>query len=85
MGSRNAYAVAITEDNIRGVICSEAGPGFDLDFALAWLEEHGEGWFLRDEESPLDCQFFMPLVFVEMYMFTSSLDSNSLFRQVIKL
>lgn len=85
MGSRNAYAVAVTEENIRGVIRSEAGPNFDLEFALAWLEEHGEGWFLRDEESPLDCQFFMPLVFVEMYQFASSLDQASLFRQVFKV
>lgn len=85
MGSRNAYAVAITEENLRGVIRSEAGSNFDLEFALAWLEEHGEGWFLRDEESALDCQFFMPMVFVEMYQFVSSLDHTSLFRQVIKI
>jgi len=78
-----AYVVAITEENIKGVIRSEAGLDFDLDYALDWLEEHGEGWFLRDEESPLDCQFFEPEVFKEFYIF-SSMNDNSLFRQVIK-
>lgn len=85
MGRGNAYAVAINEANIRGVIHSEAGADFNLELALAWLKEHEEGWFLRDEESPLDCQFFMPEVFAEMYMFTSPIDSTSLFRQVIKI
>lgn len=80
----SAYAVAITEDNVRGVIHSEAGLNFNLEYALNWLKAHGEGWFLRDEESPLDCQFFMPLVFEELYMFTSN-DEHSLFRHVIKL
>lgn len=80
----SAYAVAVTEDNIRGVIHSEAGPSFDVEWALTWLKVHEEGWFLRDEESSLDCQFFMPEVFEELYTFTSH-DNNSLFRHVVKL
>lgn len=85
MGRRNAYAVAITEDNLHGVIRSEAGPDFNLEFALNWLMDHGEGWFLRDEESTFDCQFFEPEIFEEMYRFVSPLDETSLFRQVIKI
>lgn len=85
MGRRNAYAVAITEDNIRGIIRSEAGLDFNLELALTWLEEHLEGWFLRDEGSPLDCHFFEPLVFVELYKFVSPHDHTSLLRQVIKI
>lgn len=80
----SAYAVKITEDNIRGVIRSEAGKSFNLSIALSWLEEHEEGWFLRDESSPLDCEFFMPEVFAEMYAFTSD-DKSSLIRHVVKL
>lgn len=82
--ANHAYAVAITEDNLRGVILSEAGPGFDLDLALDWLKEYEEGWFLRDEESALDCQFMVPSIFKELYKFISS-DNDSLFRQVIRI
>jgi hypothetical protein len=80
----SAYAIAITEDNLRGVIQSEAGLNFDLEMALLWLEEHEEGWFLRDPGSPLDCEFFMPEVFAEMYGFLSN-DQSSLIRRVVKI
>lgn len=79
-----AYAVAITEANLRNAIRSEAGRNYDLDWSLHWLEEHGSGWFLRDEGSPLDCQFFMPEVFAELYGFISD-DETATFRRVIKL
>lgn len=77
----SAYVVAITEENLRTVIRSEAGPSFDLDLSLQWLAEHGEGWFLRDEGSPFDCQFFVSDVLEELYRFTS-VDDHSLFRHV---
>lgn len=80
--STYAWAVPITEENLYGVIRSEAGSKFDLEYALNWLYEHEEGWFLRDEESPLDCQFFTSEVFKELYQFTSP-DKHSLFRHVI--
>lgn len=76
-----AHAIAITEENVRGVIQSEAGSYYNLETALKWLEEHEEGWFLRDPSSPLDCEFFMPEVFNEMYMFLSK-DQSSLIRRV---
>jgi hypothetical protein len=79
----SAYAIAITEENLRGVIHSEAGPSYDLETALSWLEDHEEGWFLRDPGSPLDCEFFMPEVFFEMYIFLSN-DKESLIRRVVK-
>ena len=79
-----AYAVAITEDNIRNAIRSEAGRDFDLDIALAWLEEHENGWFLRDEGSIFDCQFFMPEVFEELYAFVSYKD-NETFKKVTRI
>lgn len=79
-----AYAVAVTDENIRGVILSEAGPGFNVELALKWLEEHEEGWFLRDKESSFDCLFFVPEVFSEIYTFTSA-DDHSLFRHVIRV
>ena len=79
---RIAHAIAITEENIYGVIRSEAGPDFDIEYALNWLYEHEEGWFLRDEESELDCQFFEPDIFKEFYRFSSIQDTDSLLRQV---
>jgi len=80
----HAYVIEVTPENLRGVIRSEAGKSFDLDLALAWLDEHGEGWFLRDEGSALDCQFFVPEVLFEMYVFTSH-DESELLRQVVKI
>jgi hypothetical protein len=79
-----AYAIAITEENIRGVILSEAGPEFDIELALEWLEDHEAGWFLRDLGSPFDCEFFMPEVFVEMYGFLND-DRTSLIRSVVRM
>lgn len=79
-----SYAIAITKDNIRGVIQSEAGLKFNLETALCWLEDHEEGWFVRDPESPLDCEFFMPEVFEEMYMFIAN-DYDSLIRRIVKV
>lgn len=79
-----AYAIAITEDNLRGVIHSEAGLNFNLEAALKWLEDHEEGWFLRDLGSPLDCEFFMPEVFKEMYIFMND-DTSALIRSVVKI
>lgn len=76
-----AYAIYITEENLRGVIRSEAGSNYDLELSLQWLAEHGEGWFLRDETSPLDCQFFVPEVFFETYNFVSN-DEALLIRHV---
>jgi hypothetical protein len=78
------YAIAITKDNIRGVIQSEAGKSFNLETALKWLEDHEKGWFVRDPESPLDCEFFMPEVFAEMYMFIAN-DRDSLIRRIAKI
>lgn len=82
--ARRAYAVKITEENLRGVILSEAGLNYNLEYALEWLEEHGDGWFLRDPESVLDCQFIVDTVFETLYQFTS-VDDHSLFRHVIPL
>lgn len=79
-----AYAIAVTEENIRGVIFSEAGPGFDLELALQWLEDHESGWFLRDPGSPFDCEFFMPEVFAEMYGFLND-DKSALIRTVVQM
>lgn len=79
-----AYAIALTENNIRGVIISEAGPGFNVDLALQWFKDHEEGWFIRDPESPLDCAFIMPEVFGEIYMFVSD-DQSSLIRRIVKI
>jgi len=80
----SAYAIAITEENLRGVIHSEAGLKFNLEMALQWLEEHGEGWFVRDPGSPFDCEFFMPEIFEELYMFLAP-DRHALIRPVVQV
>jgi len=78
------YAIPITEENLRGVILSEAGPTYNLNRALDWFNEYGEGWFVREEGASLDCQFFMPEVFEEMYRFVSG-DRGDLIRRVIRI
>lgn len=80
----SAYAIAVTEENLKGVIRSEAGPNFDLEEALSWLKDHQFGWFVRDPGSPLDCELFMPEVFAEMYLFLSN-DKESLIRRITKI
>lgn len=77
-----AYVVEVTEDNLRTVILSEAGPNFTLTEGLKWLEDHGEGWFLRDEGTVLDCQFFVTNVLKQFYYFANPND-QSLFRRVL--
>lgn len=79
----SAYVIAVKEENL-SAIASEAGTSFNLDYARAWLIEHGSGYFLRDESSPLDCQFFEEIVFLEMYVFEHP-DDGALFRRVVKL
>ena len=79
-----AYAVAVTEANIRTAIRSEAGRSFDLDIALSWLEEHQGGWFLRDENSPLDCEMFDAEIFGELYKFVDY-DQNLIFQKVTRI
>jgi hypothetical protein len=79
----SAYAIAVNENNLNA-IASEAGTNFDLEYARAWLIEHGSGYFLRDEGSPFDCQFFEEIVLLEMYVFECEHD-GALFRRVVKL
>lgn len=77
-----AYAVVMSEENML-VIASEH-PKFDKAEFRKWLADHGEGYFLRDESSPLDCQYFEPTVFAQMYLFESG-DESALFRRVVKI
>ena len=80
-----AYAVAVTEANIRTAIRSEAGRGFNLELALQWLEEHEDGWFIRDEGSTFDCMMFRPEVFEELYMFSDIDNNDAVFRKIVKI
>jgi len=79
-----AYAMAITEENIRGIILSEAGPKYDLDVALAWLAEYEVGWFVRDPSTVLDCSFYTPEIFAEMYVFLFD-DQTSIIRHIAQV
>lgn len=76
-----AYAIRVTEANIKSIILSEAGESYNVIDALKWLQEHGEGWFLRDEDSVLDCKFFRPEIFTVMYKFVDY-DDGRLIHQV---
>lgn len=78
----NAYAVVMSTENM-SAIASEH-PKFDKAAFLKWLEDHGEGYFLRDETTSLDCQYFEPTVFAQMYLFEGG-DEATLFRRVVRV
>jgi len=62
------YACRMNEDNY-GAIASEK-PGFDLAEARQWVEEHGAGFFIRDEEfKKFDLEYMPDLVFHQIYVF----------------
>lgn len=77
-----AVACRISEENF-GAIASEK-PDFDLEKTKEWLEQNGQGYFLRDPESPLDCGYFVDEVFFQLYIFESG-DQSALFRHVLRL
>ena len=75
------YAIAITEDNIKGVILSEAGLNYNVNTALRWLKDYGDGWFVRDPSSPFDCLFLTDEVFHQIYLFTNN-DQHCVMRHI---
>lgn len=82
MTAGNAYAVRINENNFQA-IASEM-PGFDLESTVQWLEDNGQGYFLRDPESMNDCEYFVDEVFMQLYAFNDR-DVNAVFRRVHRL
>lgn len=77
-----AWAVEIAKENYQAIL-SEAGSSFDRDFLESWVAENGEGFFLRDSTSPLDCYLFDRQKFLQLYSFERG-DAGAMFRQVSK-
>lgn len=78
-----AYACRISEENF-GAIASEK-PDFDREQAIQWLEQNGQGYFLRDPDNPnLDCGYFVDEVFYQVYTFDEA-DTEELFRRVLRI
>lgn len=75
-----AWAAEVKEENFQAIL-SEAANSFDLDFLKAWSESNGEGYFIRDKSSPLDCLLFPKNEFHLLYCFHYKDDGN-LFRLV---
>ncbi len=63
-----AWATPIVEENYQAIL-SEAGGLFDRDFIERWVAENGEGFFLRDKSSSLDCNLFTKENFNQLYLF----------------
>lgn len=76
------YACRITEKNFPAIASEK--PDFDLDDLLDWLNEYRKGYFLRDPESPFDCQYLQDAEFFNMYAFCQP-DYKDLFRRVLRL
>ena len=78
-----AWAAVIKEENYQAILSESAG-SFDLAFLEAWIVENGEGYFIRDPSSPLDCCLFPESDFVKLYLFQGG-DVDALFRPIIKI
>lgn len=75
-----AWAILLSDENINAIL-SEAGTFPDRKFIEDWRAKHGEGYFLRDESSVLDCSLFTTTVFLYLYEFDHA-DESAMFRQV---
>lgn len=76
------YAVRLNEDNYQAIASEK--PGFDLEETRQWVEEHGGGFFVRDEGSrAFDCQYMVDLVFYEIYAF-DGFDETDMFHKLIR-
>ena len=80
--SKYAYACQITKENF-GAIASE-NPKFNMQELLDWLEVHESGFFLRDEDSVFDCQYFIDETFFELYRIEPG-EPDSMFRIVTRV
>lgn len=76
-----AYACKIHRENF-DIIASEK-PDFDREFTERWLDEHEQGYFIRDPSSPFDCQFMQIDVFNELYVFDEG-TPGEVFRVIYK-
>lgn len=77
-----AYAIRIEEKNFKAI--ASENPKFNMEATLEWLEQHGQGFFLRDPESTFDCGYFVDEIFSQMYLFESA-DTSTMFRRVLKI
>lgn len=80
-----AYPVACeaSEANMSFMI-SEGGRTFSPQLAREWLEKHGEGYFIRDEnDKAFDCQLMTKTMFDATYFFAKG-DEGMAFRRIIR-
>jgi hypothetical protein len=78
----NAFAVRITEENFQAIASEK--PNFNLEETLQWLEDHGQGYFLRHPGTSFDCEYFVDEVFTQLYAFAAA-DTSAIFRRVHRL
>jgi hypothetical protein len=74
-----AWACKISKENFQAIASEH--PKFDLEEIKDWLAVHEEGYFVRDEDSMLDCSYMQIDVFKTIYKFHSN-DLDSMFRQI---
>ena len=83
MSDNIAYAIAVCEANF-SLLVSEAGRNHSKEQIRAKLPVYENGYFLRDPNSKLDCQFFLPEAFEKLYEFRFVYDGNPL-QEVIRI
>lgn len=75
-----AYACHITEENFCAIASEK--PDFNLEVLISWIADHGNGYFVRHEESPWDCAYMPEIVFDAIYTF-ENFEHNDLFNIII--
>lgn len=86
----NPVAVKVVPENFQAII-SEGGTKDlgtttaenSLAFLQGWLDACGEGYFVRDEGSPFDCELIMTEAFVELY-YVRPTGTDPIFLRIIK-
>lgn len=78
-----AWATAVVNENYQAIL-SEAGISIDRAFIENWVAENGEGYFIRDTSSPLDCCLCTIDSFNKLYVFEKG-DEAAMFRRISKV
>lgn len=77
-----AYAIEVSVENKQAIVSEH--PKFDSQEFDWWLEEHCDGYFIRDSSSVFDCHYIDKDLFSQMYIFTHP-NSGDLFKRIVKL
>lgn len=78
----NAYACRLTAENIPAIASEH--PKFSRKELADWVDKHGSGYFVRDEDRPaFDCRYMMEETLTQIYDFERG-NESALFRRLVR-